>query len=275
VADGETLDAGGTKLSFVIAPFLHWPDTIFTYMPAQRAAFTCDAFGAHFCPGQSLWAEDCPDYSGDQKLYYDCLVRLYGEHVRKAFEKVKDVPIDAVLPSHGPLLRGQCLARTLERYAAWSAAPQRGAEPLVGVVYLSSHGNTKRMAEAVAEGARAAGGRPELARWSEKSEDEIVSLYERAEALAFGTPTINRDVPPPMWKTLALLAQSALPARRVAGCFGSYGWSGEAGRFIEARLTGKGYKLAAESVTCRFAPTAQDLERCRDMGRRLVEAARA
>jgi flavorubredoxin len=126
----------------------------------------------------------------------------------------------------------------------------------------------------VAEGAVAAGGRAELARWSERSEEEMVALYERCAALAVGTPTVNRDVPPPMWKTLALLGQAALPAKKVGAYFGSYGWSGEAARFVEARLTGKGYKLAGESVTCRFAPTDADLERCRALGRQLADAAR-
>jgi flavorubredoxin len=272
VADGEKLDLGGLTLYFVAAPFLHWPDTIFTYLPESKAAFTCDALGAHFCPRGSLWAEDNPDCSADQKLYYDCLVRLYGEHVRKAFGRIKDVPIETVLPSHGPLLRGQPLAATIGRYAQWSAAPARGPKKLVGVVYLSSHGNTAQMARAVAEGVESAGAAAELAHWSERSEEEIRSLYERCDALAFGAPTINRDVPPPMWAVMGLLSSSALPAARVAAVFGSYGWSGEAARLIESRLTGIGYKLPVESVRARFAPTPEDLEKCRELGRKLAAA---
>lgn len=270
MADGEELDIGGRKLVFISMPFLHWPDTIFTYLPDAKAAFTCDAFGAHFCPRDSLWADCHPDYADDQKLYYDCLVRIYGAHVRAAVEKLKNVHIETVLPSHGPLLRGECLARTLERYAAWSALPEKGEKPVVGIVYLSSHGNTGRMARAVAEGVARAGGQAELARWSEKSEEEIVALYEKADALAFGTPTINRDVPGPMWKTMALLSVSSLPRRKLAGFFGSFGWSGEAAKLVESRLAGIGYKLPVESVRCRFAPTEEDLERCRELGAALV-----
>jgi flavorubredoxin len=140
----------------------------------------------------------------------------------------------------------------------------------VGIVYLSSHGNTEKMARAVAEGVESAGAAAELAHWSEHSEEEMVSLYERADVLVFGTPTINRDVPGPMWKTMALLSVAALPARRVAGVFGSFGWSGEAAKLVEARLAGIGYKLPAESVRARFAPTAEDLARCRELGRQIV-----
>ncbi|MHC4915560.1 MAG: FprA family A-type flavoprotein [Planctomycetota bacterium] len=275
VKDGEELDLGGKrKLVFVQVPNLHWPDTIFTYLPDGEAAFTCDAFGAHYCPGEKLWAEDHPDYVDDQKTYYDCLVRLYGEFVRKAFAKVEGVPIKTVLPSHGPLLRGEELSRTLERYIDWSAAPVEYDKPLVGVVYLSAHGNTGKMARAVAEGAEGAGGIAELARWSEESDEQISALYERSNALAFGCPTINRDVPVPFWGTMALLAQSALPARKLAAYFGSYGWSGEAANLVEGRLCGKGYKLVAESVRARFAPTDADLEKCRALGAALVEAVR-
>jgi flavorubredoxin len=241
-------------------------------LPELKAAFTCDAFGAHYCPRGGLWADGNPDYRSDQKLYYDCLIRLYGEHVRKALDKVKDVPIEFILPSHGPLLRGAPLARTVERYREWSAAPRKGPKKLVGIVYLSSHGNTERMARAVAEGVESAGGAAELAHWSEKSEEEIISLYERADALAFGTPTINRDAPGPMWRTMALLSVAELPARRVAGVFGSFGWSGEAAKLVEGRLAGVGYQLPVESVRARFAPTDEDLARCRELGRRLAGA---
>jgi len=274
VSDGEELDlGGGRKLVFVTAPFLHWPDTMFTYLPEHQACFTCDAFGAHFCPHGGLWAEDNPDYVDDQKIYYDCLVRIYSANVREAFEKVADVPIRYVLPSHGPLLRAEQMKKTLERYAAWSALPSKGEAPVIGIVYLSAHGNTARMAEAVAEGVREAGGEPEFAHWSEKSEDEVVAVYQRADALAVGTPTINRDVPFPMWKTLALMSLSSLPRRKIAGYFGSYGWSGEAAGLVESRLAGIGYRFPAESVRCRFAPTPEDLARCRELGKALVEAA--
>ncbi len=276
ISDGDELDlGGGRKLAFVTAPFLHWPDTMFTYLPEHEAAFTCDAFGAHFCPHGGLWAEDNPDYVDDQKVYYDCLVRIYSANVRDAFEKVKDVPIKYVLPSHGPLLRAENMKKTLERYVAWSALPEKGEAPVIGIVYLSAHGNTLKMAEAVAEGVRSAGGEPDLARWSEKSEDEIAALYQRADALAIGTPTINRDVPFPMWKTLSLMSLSALPRKKIGGYFGSYGWSGEAAKLVEARLAGIGYKLPAESVRCRFSPTDEDLVRCRELGKALVEAAKA
>ncbi len=274
IADGEELPLGaGRKLVFVTAPFLHWPDTMFTYLPEHAAAFTCDAFGAHFCPHGGLWAEDNPDYVDAQKIYYDCLVRIYSANVRDAFEKVRDVPIKYVLPSHGPLLRAEHMKKTLERYAAWSAEPRKGDAPVVGIVYLSAHGNTGRMAEAVAEGVRGAGGEALLARWSEKTEDEIVAVYQRSDALAIGTPTINRDVPFPMWKTLSLMSLSALPRKKIAGYFGSYGWSGEAAKLVEGRLGGIGYKLPHESVRCRFTPTEDDLGKCRELGKALVEAA--
>ena len=128
------------------------------------------------------------------------------------------------------------------------------------------------MAKAVAEGVESAGASAELAHWSERSDDEIRALYERCDALIFGTPTINRDVPPPMWQVMGLLSSSALPAARRAAVFGSYGWSGEAAKLVESRLTGIGYQLPVESVRARFTPTPEDLEKCRELGRRLVAA---
>ena len=71
---------------------------------------------------------------------------------------------------------------------------------------------------------------------------------------------------------MALLSSAALPAKRVAGVFGSFGWSGEAAKLVESRLAGIGYKLPAESVRARFTPTDEDLGKCRDLGRGVAAA---
>ena len=95
-------------------------------------------------------------------------------------------------------------------------------------------------------------------------------LMESADALIFGIPTINRDIPKPMWDLLALLSTVKLKAG-IAGVFGSYGWSGEACKIAEERLKGLNLKLPAPFVRAPFAPRHDALEQCAELGRVVAE----
>ncbi len=104
--------------------------------------------------------------------------------------------------------------------------------------------------------------------------DEIRDLMEEADALMFGIPTINRDIPKPMWDVLAYLSSVKLKCN-VGGVFGSYGWSGEACKMGEERLKGLNFKLPAPFVRCPFTPRPEAIEQCEAFGRAIAEAALA
>jgi len=176
--------------------------------------------------------------------------------------------IDIICPSHGPVIR-QDPWKAIEQFESWSKPTTLVKK--IFILYLSPHGNTEKMAKAVADGARTDGIEVISYHISHLSADEVRNLMEEAEALIFGIPTINRDIPKPMWDVLAYLSTVKLKTG-LAAVFGSYGWSGEACRMAEERLKGMGFKLVAESVRAPFTPKEEVLEQCRALGKAVAEA---
>jgi flavorubredoxin len=266
VKDGETLDLGGKKLRFIIAPFLHWPDTMFTLLEEDGVLFTCDAFGAHYC-GSSIFADEVCDFTEEMRFYFDCLVRPFKDKALSAIDKVSGERIEMICPSHGPIRRKD-LQEVIGNYVKWSApaSPEKKA----AIFYLSPHGNTEKMAKAVAKGASLQGVATEICHITRHTADEIRDLMECADAMVFGSPTINRDVPKPMWDVLSYLSTVKLRTS-ICGVFGSYGWSGEACKIIEERLKGLNLKMPASPLRFPFTPRPEALEECEAMGRTIAE----
>lgn len=266
VKDGETLDLGGRTLRFIAAPFLHWPDTMFTLLEPDQALFSCDAFGAHYA-GPGLFDDENPDFSADTRFYYDCLMRPFKERVLQAVAKLDGIELKMVCPSHGPILRKEP-RKPIDLYRKWSE-PKAGGKR-VAIFYISPHGNTEIMAEAVARGANISGINVTLCHINHASVADIRDLMEESDALIFGTPTINRDIPKPMWDVLAYLSSVSLKGN-IGAVFGSYGWSGEACKMAEERLKGMGFKLPVPFVRAPFLPKEDALQQCEALGKAVAE----
>ena len=104
VSDGEEIDLGSKTLRFYMAPFLHWPDTMFTYLPEDAILFSCDAFGAHFC-GPGLYNDEVGAFSSEFAFYFDTIMRPFKDKIREAVAKVEGLDLSMICPSHGPLFR--------------------------------------------------------------------------------------------------------------------------------------------------------------------------
>ncbi len=266
VKDGEVLDLGGKRLRFILAPFLHWPDTMFTLLEEDAALFTCDAFGSHYC-GASLFSDELPDFTQEMKFYFDMIMRPFKEKALAAIAKIKGERIELLCPSHGPVYRKEPW-KAIGNYEEW-CQPKSDGKKLV-IFYLSPHHNTERMAAAVAKGAAIAGIEVLSRHITELSVEQIRDLMEEGDALLFGIPTINRDVPKPMWDVLAYLS-TVKPKGSIAGVFGSYGWSGEACKMAEERLRGLNFKLPIEAVRAQFTPRPELLAQCEAFGKAIAE----
>jgi flavorubredoxin len=272
VRDGDIIDLGGRTLRFIMAPFLHWPDTMFTRLEEENVLFTCDAFGAHYCSAGQIFNDEVDDFTSARHFYFDCIFRPFKDKVLAAIEKIRHDVIDMICPSHGPIIRKDPWA-AIGQFEQWSR-PTPSETKKVFVLYISPHGNTEKMAEAVAGGARIDGVEVISYHISHLSAGEVRNIMEEADALIFGIPTIVRDIPKPMWDVLACLSTVRLKTT-LAALFGSYGWSGEACRMAEERLKGMGFRLVADPVRTTFTPTPDVLEQCRQMGRTVAEAVAA
>jgi NADH oxidase (H2O-forming) len=267
VGDGEEVSLGGKTLRFLVTPFLHWPDTILTYLVEDAILFPCDFLGAHYASPE-FFNDELAEPEEARKafaFYYGTIMRPYREHVLRACERLKGLPLRMIAPSHGPILRKDPLSY-LSWYAERAAAAERDGEKRVAIVYASAYGNTAAMAARVAEGVRAAGAVPVLMDSVETPMERIVDEVERASGLLIGTSTLNANVPMPILQFIAGLV--VLNVRgKPASAFGSYGWSGEAIATIRDILASMRMKVAPEPVKVRMAPSEGDLRACEDFGR--------
>lgn len=267
VKDGDRLDLGGMTLEFMEAPFLHWPDTMFTFLHEQGILFPCDFLGSHFAD-ERMFDNEVDDFSHAFRYYFNVIFRPFKEFVRRGLDKIEGLPIQMIAPSHGPILRTD-LHTYIGAYREWSREPEADGPPRVMVFYASSYGNTGRMAASVAEGVRDAGADVAVFDLEATEPGEILDHLEQAAAIAVGSLTINGDAVKPVWDFLSSLATLRLRGKSAVA-FGSYGWSGEAVKLMEERLRGIKFKVPVEGVRAQLVPTAEDLSACRELGRSLV-----
>lgn len=274
VGTGDSIDIGGRTLQFLHTPFLHWPDTQCTYLEDEGVLFSGDIFGCHYCDSR-LFNDRAGDFRFSFDYYYAHIMRPFKAHVRDALELISPLRLNLVAPAHGPVLRDRP-RRYVNRYRELSA-PSIDAEMAQGeksflVFYMSSYGNTARMAEAVAAGAESVEGvRISLYDLEGGEVEPFVDLVEETDALAFGSPTINGDAVKPVWDLLSSLTVIDL-CGKVGAAFGSYGWSGEAVAMIEDRMRGLKMRVPVQGVRVKLIPTAEELDECRSFGRQVAQA---
>jgi len=273
VKDGDTLDLGGRTLYFISAPFLHWPDSIFTWLPEDKILFTCDFLGAHYCEPQMFDYKVVYNdaYHSAVRNYFAGIFEPFKPYVLKGLEKMEGLDINFACTSHGPILtKGGSLEEVRADYLRW-ATPAIRFNKLIPVFYVSAYGNTQQLAQAVARGVLSVIPDAKVACYDLNEHDsaKMGELINCCDAFLLGSPTINRDSLTPMWKLLAEAEVMHL-SKKPAALFGSYGWSGEAIPNLANRLTDLKATLFEERFRVKFVPTPQDLEAAEQFGARFA-----
>ena len=271
--EGDAIDLGGKTLRFIMAPNLHWPDTMFTYVEEDRVLFSGDVFGCHY--GQAVGYMDeiggrIRDVAAAQRYYFDVIMSPFQKDMLQAIAKIKGLPIDVLCPSHGPLLRGQDVWPTVALSEGWSqdALHARTSKTIL-IAYVSAYGYTAQLAERIASGVRdagIAGVAAETYEITETGAEAIASKAAAADALLLGSPTVNRDALPPAWAVATALSAIAMRGK-WGGAFGSYGWSGEAAAMLQERMRSIGMKIAEGMVRAKLAPSEAELEQAYAYGK--------
>ena len=274
IKDGETLNIGKRTLKFISAPFLHWADTMFTYIEEDKTLLTCDAFGCHFA---SVDANDVDsdNYLKSAKHYFDCIVKPFSKHVLKAVNKVVELGLDfdTILTSHGPILTKEPMAQ-VKRYVEWSTETVNSTnQDQLAILYLSAYTNTKVMAEKIAEGAKSVTDNVQLYDIENMDLHQLHDIIVMSKGVIFGSPTINTTMVKPMWDAFSVIDPMANQGK-VAGVFGSYGWSGEGITMAETNLKGMGFKMPVESLKKKFFPSDDTLQECFDFGAEFAKQAK-
>ncbi|HLN54396.1 MAG TPA: FprA family A-type flavoprotein [Bacteroidales bacterium] len=260
VKDGDTLDLGNKTLKFVSAPNLHWPDSMYTYLVEDKVLFTCDSFGAHYC-SEDMYSNFTGDYASAFKYYFDVILKPFSKFMLKAIERIKPLEIDYICPGHGPMHREgikSAIGLSEEYSNEYLMLTQKGRSRSILVCYVSAYGYTKEAAELIASGIRD----------TDSIEVDVVdietidaaSLEEKiikCGGMVVGSPTINQNTVLPVY-TLFALINPIRDRGKIAGSFGSYGWSGEASRIIIENLKQLKLNIFEENFSFKFSPGAAD-----------------
>jgi len=268
VKTGDSLDLGGRTLEFISAPFLHWPDSMFTWVPEEKALFSGDVFGCHYAmPNQKLFDDESDrDLAKAQKYYYDVIMSPFASYMRAALDRIEDLDIDLICPSHGPVLRFT-IQEIIQKYQHWSQEAPKNDPPKVFIGYVSAYGNTRALAECIEAGLKKSGTFDITVQdVSEVEVGETLSEIERADAIAIGSPTFNRDALLPVWHVLSGIGFYQNKGKPAAA-FGSYGWSGEAAGLMAERLRSLQMKVMEDTLRVRLIPSEEQKQQAVDYGK--------
>ena len=197
-------------------------------------------------------------------------MRPFKKKVLLAVEKVKDVPVKIIAPSHGPIHRtdpGQYVRKYKEMSTV--SKPSDGKKNIL-VLYLSSHKNTENITKSLAAGLATGKTNVKVMHITEYTENQIRDELEKADGLLVGSNTINRDISRPVWNMLSLFPTVAYELK-LTGVYGSFGWSGEAIKMIEDRFKSLKLKVFEPSFKVNFTPTEEDLQKAREFGAKFAE----
>lgn len=229
--DGEKIYLGGKSLEFISAPWVHWPDTIFTYLPEDRILFTCDFLGSHLAES-SLFASDEVLLYACAKRYYAQIMMPFRSAVKRHLARIESLPLDIIAPSHGPVHNRPRFI--LDAYGGWASDEVKNE---VVIAYVSMHGSTRIMADYFVDVLISRGVQVKRFDLTDYDLGDLAESLVDAATLVVGTPTILGGAHP-LALYAATLANALRPKTRYASVIGSFGWGGKMLEQITESLPG-------------------------------------
>lgn len=271
VKTGDELEIGDSKLVFVEASMLHWPDTMMTYMTGDNILFSNDVFGQHYA--SEMLYDDMDDISKllhEAEKYYTNIITPFSTFVTKKLAEVQgmNLKIDLVAPSHGIIWR-ENIGLIMDLYAKWANNYQ---EDQITLIYDTMWQSTRKMAEAIAEGIQQASPNTTIKILNAVKNDKNDILVEvfKSKAILVGSPTINNGFSYAIAGILEMIKGLKFKNKKAAS-FGSYGWSGEAAKLIREFLEESKFAIVNDGIRVNWAPDQETIEQLREYGRKFVE----
>jgi len=253
VEDGATISLGDRTLRFVHTPWVHWPETMVTYLEEDRVLFSCDFFGSHLATTDLYVTDEARVYEA-AKRYYGEIMMPFRKIIRKNIEKVRGLDIELIAPSHGPIYdRPEFI---LEAYEDWVAEEPRD---LVVLPYISMHGSTEVMVKHLVAALAERGVRVEVFDLAVADIGKLAIALVDAATIVVGTPTVHVGPHPAVFYA-AHLANALRPKLRYASIIGSYGWNSKAVERIAELIPNLDVEIL-EPVMVRGYPREEDLAR--------------
>ena len=267
VRDEQTLSLGDLSLRFLETRMLHWPDSMFSYLPERRVLFSQDGFGMHMASEERFADElDVETIEYEAAKYYANILMPLSSRVGKALQALGTLDLRRIAPDHGPIFRRDT-GRIVELYARWlTQAPTKKAV----VVYDTMWGSTAKMAHAIGEGLTAGGITVKPMPLGENDRSAVATEILDAGALLVGSPTINGGMFPTVADVLTYL-KGLSPKNLTGAAFGSYGWAPRGVSDVGEVLERMKVELVDEGLAVNYVPDDDDLAKCRALGRRVAE----
>ena len=238
VNDGETLSLGDKTLEFIHAPWVHWPETMLTYLREDRILFPCDLFGSHLAT-TDLYVSDEGQVYEAAKRYFAEIMMPFRTSIEKHLERLSSYKIDIIAPSHGPMYDKPSFI--LEAYRSWVFDPPKN---IVVLPYISMHGSTQKMVEYFVGALADRGVAVKQFNLAATDIGKLAMALVDAATLVIGTPTVLVG-PHPSVAYAAFLANALRPRLQFISIIGSYGWGSKAVEQLAAMIP----NLKAEVLT--------------------------
>ena len=252
VADGEKIDLGGKTLRFITTPWVHWPETMSTYLEEDRILFSCDWFGSHIAATE-LFVDGVGCILAEAKRYYAEIMMPFRKIVQKNLDKIKDLEIRIIAPSHGPIHRDP--ASIIGAYRDWTDDKPHNT---VVLPWVTMHGSTGIMVELLIAGLVERGISVFPFNMASADIGQLAMALVDAATLVVATPTVHVG-PHPMVFNAVVLANALRPKVRFASIIGSYGWAGKMPEIVKAALPNLKVEMLP-SVIAKGLPKPADLE---------------
>ena len=263
IADGEELSLGDKTLKFIFAPGVHWPDTMFTYIKEDNVICTCDFLGAHYT-FSDVFAIESEELMKSAKRYYAETMMPSRMMCKKYTQMIKDMKVDMILPSHGPVHTNPDYI--LDLYTDWTSDLPKN---LVALPYVSMYESTKEMVDYLAEKLEAKGIKTFKFDIVDDDLGDLAMALVDAATIVLGTSMVLAG-PHPMAVNVAYLAAVLRPKAKFASLLGSYGWGGNLFGLIGDLL--KPLKLdLIEPLQVKGKPTQEDLQKLDVMAETIYE----
>ncbi len=268
VKTGDTLNLGKKTLRFIEAPMIHWPDSMFTYIPEDSLLLPNDAFGQHLATSKRFNDEVEETVIMDEAAkYYANILWPLGGVIKKKIQEIIESKIDIkmIAPSHGIIWRKNP-AKIIEAYLNWSSNKLKNK---VVIAYETMWGATRKMAQAISEALMDAGIETKVYSIPDTDRTDIVTDMLEAKAILIGSSTHDNDMLPNTAGFLEFL-KGLQPKGRVGAAFGSHGWAGGAVKGINEILKKAGCQVFEPGLEVKYSPSEEDLQNCRKFAQDLI-----
>ncbi|BBL86131.1 putative flavoprotein (chromatophore) [Paulinella micropora] len=252
----------GHRIRLIPTATPRWPEGLMVFEESTGLLMSGKFFASHICT--EVFAEtNRLSTEEDRRYFYDCLMAPMARQVNTIVERVEELDIRSIAPTHGPVI-SESWRSLLSDYRRWSETQER-SKIKIGLLFASAYGNTAIIADALAQGISRTKVQVEILNCEFASSTQMLDVIHKSDALLIGSPTLGGHAPTPILTALGAILSEGNRDKPI-GIFGSYGWSGEAIDLLQTKLTDGGFTFAFDPIRIKFSPTPAMIKTIEETG---------